>query len=263
MTQLFNRSGVERTPNAGTDDKPLFARRNRCHRCGGLGGSDAWAHTGYTCYECGGSGLGGTVHEKLYTAEENARLDAIAAKKLAKQQEKRNAELARLEAERATRREQFKSDNAEILGKVLDLSRDSTDDFWSNLYNEWIHVANPLTEKQLAMVNYRHAQLLERQAADKRQAAAGHIGQVGERVKAKARVARVVELGMTNFYPAKMRYLVALETEAGHALTWFTTTREQEHDDFVDCAFTVKEHGEYKGKPQTIVQRVKFAEVAA
>lgn len=258
MEQLFNRSGVERRPNSGDRG---FARRSTCSRCGGKGGSDAWAHTGYTCYQCGGTGSGGTVVEKLYTAAENARLDEIAAKKLAKQTEKRNAELARLEAERAARRDQFKADNAEILAKVLELSRAARDDdmFWSDLYNEWTHKADPLTEKQLAMVCDRHAQLVERQAQAARQTAAGHIGTVGQRVRAKARVARVVELGMTAFYPAKMRYLVCLETEAGHALTWFTTTREQPHDDFVDCAFTVKEHGDYKGKPQTVVQRVKFS----
>lgn len=262
MTSLFNRHGVERKPNAGTPDKPLFAYRQRCGRCGGAGGSAAWSHTGYTCYDCAGSGLGGTVYDRLYTAEQNARLDATAAKRAEKAAAKRAAELAKLESERAARRDAFKAANADTLAKVLELSRAAREDdtFWSNLYNEWIHVANELSEAQVKMVDDRHAQLLERQAVAKRQSAAGHVGDVGKRVKAKARVTRVVELGLTQFYPQQMRYLVALETEAGHALAWFTTSFEQPHDEFVDCAFTVKEHGEYKGLPQTIVQRVKFTE---
>lgn len=257
---LFNRSGVERIAN--TADGRGYSRRQTCHRCGGLGGSEAWSHTGYTCYECGGTGSGGTVVEKLYTADENARLDAIAAKKAEKAAAKRNAELARLEAERADRRVEFLTTHAEILGKVLELSRASRDgdDFWSNLYGEWIHVANELSDKQVAMVDGRHAELVARQAAESRQAAAGHVGTAGARIKAAARVTKVIELGLQSFgWPQKMRYLVKLETEAGHALTWFTTTRETEHDDYVPCAFTVKEHGDYQGKPQTVVQRVKFS----
>ncbi|AYK20477.1 hypothetical protein C0073_022335 (plasmid) [Aeromonas veronii] len=29
-----------------------------CGRCGGRGGSEAWSHTGWTCYQCGGTGKG-------------------------------------------------------------------------------------------------------------------------------------------------------------------------------------------------------------
>jgi len=261
VTTLFNRSGVERKPNSTHEGKPTYQYQKKCHRCGGVGGSEAWRYTGYNCYECGGSGNGGIGAEKLYTAEENARLDAIAAKKQEKATAKRNAELAKLEAERAARRDAFKAANAEILAKVLELNRASREDdmFWSNLYNEWIHTANDLSERQVAMVNERHEQLLARQAAEARQQSAGYIGEVGKRVKgAKVRVVKVIELGMTQFWPQQMRYLVKLETEAGHALTWFTTTRESEHDDFVECAFTVKQHDTYQGKPQTIVQRVAF-----
>ena len=30
-----------------------------CTRCGGAGGSSKWHHTGWTCFNCGGSGRGG------------------------------------------------------------------------------------------------------------------------------------------------------------------------------------------------------------
>ena len=33
-----------------------FAGMVTCDRCGGAGGADAWAYTGWTCYKCGGEG---------------------------------------------------------------------------------------------------------------------------------------------------------------------------------------------------------------
>lgn len=66
-----------------------------CPRCGGAGGSDKWAFTGWTCYECGGTGERPTpVIEKEYTPEYRAKLDERARKraeaKTAKQVEEFN-----------------------------------------------------------------------------------------------------------------------------------------------------------------------------
>lgn len=48
-----------------------------CPRCGGAGGADQWAYTGWTCYECGGSGQRMTPYVwKEYTPEYQAKLDA-------------------------------------------------------------------------------------------------------------------------------------------------------------------------------------------
>lgn len=61
-----------------------------CGRCGGKGGSEAWAYTGWTCYDCGGRGIiGWTTPEaearKAARREaDRKRREARAAKEAAK-----------------------------------------------------------------------------------------------------------------------------------------------------------------------------------
>lgn len=66
-----------------------------CDRCGGNGGSQAWAYTGYTCYKCGGKGKVWSEWIER-TAEAQAKLDAKRAARIAKA----NAEREAAEAER-------------------------------------------------------------------------------------------------------------------------------------------------------------------
>ncbi|MBQ8331160.1 MAG: hypothetical protein IJX94_01505 [Clostridia bacterium] len=64
-----------------------------CPRCGGAGESEAWAHTGRTCYECEGSGR---RHKpaivKHYTPEHEAKLNAKREKRIAERIEKAKVE---------------------------------------------------------------------------------------------------------------------------------------------------------------------------
>ena len=66
--KLFTRHGGEYAGAVKFDgETPYFTQRKVCGRCGGRGGSDAWKFTGWTCYECGGSGDKGIETVKLYT----------------------------------------------------------------------------------------------------------------------------------------------------------------------------------------------------
>lgn len=71
MTTWFRRCGVECSqPVTPTSDvRGLTTDKVMCSRCGGAGGSQAWAHTGWTCYECGGHGTLGYKEVPVYTAE--------------------------------------------------------------------------------------------------------------------------------------------------------------------------------------------------
>lgn len=73
-----------------------------CGRCGGAGGGDQWKYTGWTCYECGGSGkvMG---KWKEYTPEYEAKLEAKRAAKRAEQERIWAEEEAKREAERKAR----------------------------------------------------------------------------------------------------------------------------------------------------------------
>lgn len=70
-----------------------------CERCGGAGGADKWAFTGWTCFKCGGTGKQ-TGTWKEYTPEYEAKLKARREAKMAKLNAEFEAEQARLQAER-------------------------------------------------------------------------------------------------------------------------------------------------------------------
>ena len=89
-----------------------------CSRCGGLGGADAWAYTGWTCYKCGGTGKEGRSW-KEYTPEYEAKLEERRKKKAEKYAKEHEAEIkakqeeeARKEAERKAEEERIKEEKA-------------------------------------------------------------------------------------------------------------------------------------------------------
>jgi len=69
-----------------------YSHQDRCSRCGGEGGSRAWAHTGYTCFACSGSGKGKIRTVKVYSAEKLAKLNAATEKRDTKKLAARIAE---------------------------------------------------------------------------------------------------------------------------------------------------------------------------
>lgn len=72
-----------------------------CDRCGGLGGSDAWKFTNWTCYKCGGTGkVEARWIERTpeYEAKLAERRRKKAEKAMAEQEAERAEQLAALEA---------------------------------------------------------------------------------------------------------------------------------------------------------------------
>lgn len=107
-----------------------------CERCGGAGGADKWAYTGWTCYECGGTGkVAGSWKE--YTPEYEAKLAERRRKRAekyqrehaeeirqqeearAKEEAERKAELERIEAEE--RAEKAKSQYYGSIGEKIEI----------------------------------------------------------------------------------------------------------------------------------------------
>jgi len=95
----------------------------------------------------------------------------------------------------------------------------------------------------------------EREAAANGKAAAEsqHVGTIKERREFTLKVNRVMALaggfGVT--------YLHLMEDADGNRFKWFgTTTSLDESEDFVTVKATVKNHGEYKGIKETILNRV-------
>src|SRR5262245_18908652 len=120
MTELFTRHGTAHTGRHATTEKgrPYFTQTKCCSRCGGAGGADKWAHTGWTCFQCGGSGKGGIETVKLYTADQLAKLNATAAKKQAKKQAAFEAKAAAEKAEADARAEAFLAQHGALLDRA-------------------------------------------------------------------------------------------------------------------------------------------------
>lgn len=86
-----------------------------CIRCGGAGGSDKWAYTGWTCYECGGTGQGKDEIVKEYTPEYEAKLEERRAKRRAKWEAEHAEEIAEAKAKEEARiKEQEEAEKARL-----------------------------------------------------------------------------------------------------------------------------------------------------
>jgi hypothetical protein len=93
---------------------------------------------------------------------------------------------------------------------------------------------------------------------------AGHLGKPGERLDVKLRVLRSVYIGPESAPLAwggtrlTERWLVLLQTDKGHRLSWWTEHPSEPGHNFAPARVTVKKHESFKGQAQTVVQRVTF-----
>lgn len=176
---LYSRQGhaLPRTNQVG--GKPVHVRDRVCWRCGGLGGADAWKHTGWTCYRCGGSGVD-PVREtvKLYTQDQLDKLNARKAKADAKRAAEK-AERERLEQERREREKaEMISDYQDLLDRIGDELAHGDNDILQNVVDTiTIRVKDP-SDRQIEVVNKIIA---DRTAERARRAAATHVGSLKER----------------------------------------------------------------------------------
>jgi len=101
-TILFTREGKEYKGKYDVDGKKRsITTKQVCPKCGGRG-YGPWFKDGGICYRCGGTGDGGWKVERLYTAEELAKLNERAeAKRLANAEKKARKLSERLKSIRA------------------------------------------------------------------------------------------------------------------------------------------------------------------
>jgi hypothetical protein len=276
METLFARDGrAFKSYHFDEKGKPYVAVKRPCWRCGGLGGSDKWAHTGWTCFRCAGEGDDPTPeYVKLYTAEQNAKLDATAAKRQAKKDAER-VERERIEAERRdAERAEIISANRPLLSRLRAFVQ--TDDSASKFIADMIETlevkATPLSEKQLAAA-LRIMDARDRETA--RLANVRFIGEVGERLEF------VLTLGATycdqiSTFPHIYSYSVYTRTDDGCTVMykgsnpgsighdWRNTKHERIYFEGrkVRVKATVKRHyTNAKGEPITVINRPKLIEV--
>lgn len=79
------------------------------------------------------------------------------------------------------------------------------------------------------------------------------VGEIGARIKIGVRCLSVMKMGDGAFGP---RYLLRMRDENGNVLTQWTGSPNLGVGDTAMIKATIKEHSEYRGEKQTVVQRV-------
>src|SRR5690348_10876304 len=179
-TPLFYRDGRPFTGTPSLTDKgaPYTTHPRTCSRCGGAGGADKWAHTGFTCYDCGGTGRRGDEVDKLYTADKLAKLNATKANTDARKSAKRAVDAAQRQADADANREKILAEYAPLfdLGPFDDFSNEivvtATSEAW-------------MSERQIEVLGNSFCRRI---LNAERRAAAHHVGTVGERISLTATV---------------------------------------------------------------------------
>lgn len=279
-TGWFTREGEEHKL-VGRDgkDRPYTVLARCCGRCGGAGGSEKWAMTGWSCYDCGGKGYSpkGDAKARLYTAEELAKLNSVRDARRAKKVEAhRIATEARLAEEDAGKRaradmlaaDPFYADLKELMDSFVEydqdsgeITRDRTPDFLRDMFKQIEH--RDLSEKQQAAVQ-KFIDTRKSQKAKARESR--HLGEVGERLKFEATVVGVhlYKYGAARFqgrFPGdeQDKWIVKFETPEGQLIVW-KTTKMFEKGDKVSGSGTVKALNEFRGQRETEVRNCRIAE---
>lgn len=258
QTELLYRDGrpFTGTPQLTEKVKPYVLRQTKCSRCGGAGGSDKWKHTGWTCFQCGGSRLGPIVTDKLYTAAQLAKMNATREKAQAKKAAERAQAQADREAVKNATREQFKTDNADIFVRAAKLN----DEFINTMVAQCI---------ERVSISPAQVELIVRKIAEtERKAVASYVGTVGERREFTCTLATFRafdgKFGRT--------YLHIMRDSSGNTIKYMGSAilaqvkYDHESESYAwdkaetfKFAATVKEHTEYNGEKQTVVTRPKEA----
>lgn len=266
-SNLFYRDGREFTgiPSRTPKNAPVIYRQTKCSRCGGAGGSDAWKFTGWTCFQCAGSGKGPIVMDKLYTREKLDKLVAASAKREAAKQAKHAEKQAQLEADRAQRRAQFLVDNADLFARAEALN----DEFVNTMILECVaRVA--ISARQIELINNKIAEKARKQAGE-------FVSTVGSRVDFTCTLVKFFDWSTPGPYGRTYsKYGHIMRDENGNAIKYVGSKilggvkwegRYDERHPVVDetavlkFKATVTEHADYKGEKQTVVARPTLPKV--
>lgn len=187
---MYSRAGTPLVANSKNEKgQPIHVGDRKCWRCGGLGGSEKWRATGWTCFRCDGKGVDPIrEHTRLYTPEQNAKLDAAQAKRDEKKRLARE-EAARIEeVRRQAERDEIISANEGFLGRIDAELAHGHIDFLADLRDQISDRVKEPTDSQVEAVN----RIIDRNEKERaRRAAARHVGEIKER--------RVFELTLLHY----------------------------------------------------------------
>ena len=262
-----------------------------CPRCGGKGGANIWQYTGWTCYQCNGSGV---IHDtwKEYTPEYEAKLKEQRVKRAEKKEKKLVAE-ALLKADE--KRAEFLSKNgfssegiayvvlgntypiknelkekgakfnpilgwhfdSEVEGYKLmgvDLQEVAEPNHYYTWY--WKDNANELVENLKKISNSEISDIKD----------SNYIGEINgkiENLKVKLFSIKGYEAPAFNGYGLNWINIYSFSDKDGNVLVWKTSSfieGAEENKEYIINA-TIKDHKVYNDVKQTILKRCKVQEI--
>lgn len=281
------RNGFRKNPDGSVVDEQeamktvffAYLRSNRvhiCNRCGGAGGGEQWRMTGFTCFDCGGTGmdaefdwqkaldraLGGEDWEGDYIAKREARL--------AKEREKE----VRVAAERLQRTVEFCNSavqkHAELHAALCRTEAQITNKGCPDMVTirSFMQVYEGARTQPESASSWtfdlfsdsmikRYEEIVAKYAA-KAESTSKHVGVVGVRSPFTGTVKFVTS------FPGKFgtATLTVLEDAAGNVIKYWNSLDGAKAGDAVEFHATVKEHGFRDGVAETTVTRASKITVA-
>jgi len=246
--------------------RPYTVNVYPCSRCGGAGGGDKWQFTGWTCFDCGGSGKAQPRTEKLYTADQLAKLDAAQGKRDAKRAVEAAAKLAERQAAAAATTAAFDAAEANLLARIpvawLDLNNERAAD--ARIVGDIIDRGRrygSINDRQRDLV----VSILDKRAAQAaRSTTSRHFGQVSDKVSVAVTCINVASYERTPFgYRSggqETVYICTFDDGAGHVFVTKTPTLSVERGTQGTLRGIIKQHDEYQSVKQTQLTRAQFDE---
>lgn len=258
-----------------------------CQRCGGAGGCDNWAYTGWNCYECGGTGEARKPQVvKVYTPEYRAKLDERAKK--------------RWEKNRVKKSEEFKANLSEHIQKkgfnengkiyvVIGNTYEKKDQLreagakWHNYpLSSWTFTEKPtefdtveLAANECLAFHYEDGWLdwntevnfteLISSKTPTEKNPSQYVGNVGDRLDLIVTFMRrhIYEKPSFRGYGVDHIAINLFRDDNGNCFVWKSASAyfNVAEGTKVKLKGTVKEHSDYNGTKQTILQRCKIEEL--
>lgn len=247
--QLFNRFGTARQQNYGTADKPAYTYVGKCSRCGGAGQAEQWRHTGLVCYQCGGSGA--QIVERLYTVEQNVKLNAAQAKRNAKATAKRNAAEAERQAKLAAEKAAWLEQTSEFRAKLEQLVATEPDGgFWTSVSLRFHSNQEQPTDRLTEVADAAIAKLAAARASQ-------FVGQVGQAIELTLTCERVIDCSWGSF-PRISSWMHLCRDTAGNVVVYKGAGNFLGAGESGKVKATVKSHDVYRDTQQTFIQRPRI-----
>jgi hypothetical protein len=257
--QLFTRDGAEFNGTPSTDDagRPVRFVAIACDRCHVINGQRLWimgtengqpySRTGFDCWTCGNTGVRGERKERLYTAEQLARVNKAAATRAANKTEQERIAREQFLAAQDAARAAFLAEHADFIAKVAALRGEDEDAFFNRVH---LQLVRDLRAPTAALVQIVEAETAKRAA----NVASRWIGNIGDKVTLTLTVERIIVL-RSHLYGDN--YVNVCRTQDGHVVTYKGRVDLGSVGAACTVKATVAEHEWYDGVQQTVIQRPK------